>query len=53
MPSIEENLDRWNEDYDWRYARRPLVEAMGKRTGAVVPQHLSSHSSVPAGPNDP
>ena len=23
MPSIEENLDRWNEDYDWRYEASP------------------------------
>jgi len=29
MPSIEENLDRWNENYDWRLAGDPWSQPWG------------------------
>ena len=33
MPSIEENLDRWNEDYDWRYQGDPWSKPWGSARG--------------------
>ena len=42
MPSIEENLDRWNEDYDWRYAGDPWSKPWGSARaqwyGSIYPR---------------
>jgi SAM-dependent methyltransferase len=42
VPSIEENLDRWNEGYDWRYAgdpwSRPWGSARGQWYRSILPR---------------
>lgn len=42
MPSIEENLDWWNEDYDWRYAGDPWSKPWGSAQrqwyGSIYPR---------------
>ena len=52
MPSIEENLDRWNEDYDWRLAGEPWSKPWGGATaqwyGCIYPriQHFLPAASI-------
>jgi SAM-dependent methyltransferase len=42
VPSIEENLDRWNKDYDWRYAGDPWSKPWGSARrqwyGSIYPR---------------
>jgi SAM-dependent methyltransferase len=44
VPSIEENLDRWNKDYDWRYAGDPWSKPWGSARrqwyGSIYPRIL-------------
>ena len=52
MPSIEENLDRWNEDYDWRLAGEPWSKPWGGAAaqwyGCIYPriQHFLPAASI-------
>lgn len=52
VPSIEENLDRWNEDYDWRLAGEAWSKPWGGATaqwyGCVYPriQHFLPAPSI-------
>ena len=42
MPSLEENLDRWDEDYDWRQAGEPWSKPWGNASaqwyGTIYPR---------------
>ena len=52
VPSIEENLDRWDEDYDWREAGEPWSKPWGGATaqwfGCLYPriQHFLPAASI-------
>ncbi len=52
MPSIEENLDRWNESYDWRLAGEAWSKPWGGATaqwyGCIYPriQHFLPAASI-------
>jgi ubiquinone/menaquinone biosynthesis C-methylase UbiE len=52
VPSIEENLDRWNEEYDWRLAGEAWSKAWGGAAaqwyGCIYPriQHFLPASSI-------